>query len=113
MRHNCGRVVRIFFETAKEIRSRQRLSGFDLPVCNFLRIGIDDRGSCRITRIARIAGRKTSSLSRSVSALGVTRAARQIHVRWRANISCHRHSIIAARSLLCLLLEKNSEEPTL
>ena len=53
-------VVRIFFETAKEIRSRQRLSGFDLPVCNFLRIGIDDRGSCCITRIARIAGRKTS-----------------------------------------------------
>ena len=44
MRHNCGRVVRIFFETAKEIRSRQRLSGFDLPFCNFLRIGIDDGG---------------------------------------------------------------------
>ena len=47
-----------FFETAKEIRSRQRLSGFDLPVCNFLRIGIDERGSCCITRVTRIAERK-------------------------------------------------------
>jgi hypothetical protein len=53
MRHNCGRSEDLF-RNCEEIRSRQRLSGFDLPICNFLRIGIDDgRAASPASRASR------------------------------------------------------------
>ena len=67
-------VVRIFFETAEEIRCRQRLSGFDLPVCNFLRIGIDDRG-----RAALLASRESLSGKRHIGTMKTVSARQANH----------------------------------
>ena len=67
-------VVRIFFETVEEIRCRQRLSGFDLPVCNFLRIGIDDRG-----RAPSPASRESPSGKRHIGTMKTVSARQANH----------------------------------